>query len=139
MMNFLMLTAAAVFVLGVPLTGSFWALAAAACLYVVVSTALGLVVSAFMRSQIAAIFATALLTIIPAVQFSGMVDPVSSLQGAGRLIGELYPATHFVTIARGTFSKGLGFPDLWSQILALAAAVPILLTLGTRCCASRAT
>ncbi|WP_374448385.1 ribosome-associated ATPase/putative transporter RbbA [Stella sp.] len=131
MLNFLMLAAAAVFVLGVPLTGSFAALATAAGLYVVVSTAMGLVVSAFMRSQIAAIFATALLTIIPAVQFSGMVDPVSSLQGAGRLIGEVYPATHFVAIARGTFSKGLGFADLGPQILALAAAIPVLLTLGT--------
>ncbi|BBK37782.1 ABC transporter ATP-binding protein [Allostella sp. ATCC 35155] len=131
MLNFLMLAAAAVLVLGVPLTGSFAALALAAFLYVIASTALGLVVSAFMRSQIAAIFATVLLTIIPAVQFSGMVDPVSSLQGAGRLIGEIYPTTHFVTIARGTFSKGLGFADLGSQLLALAASIPVLLTLGT--------
>ncbi len=73
---------------------------------------MGLVLSTFMNSQIAAIFGTALLTLIPAVQYSGIIDPVSSLQGAGAFIGKIYPATYFVTISRGVFSKALGFVDL---------------------------
>ncbi len=83
-----------------------------------------------MRSQIAAIFGTAVLTILPATTLSGMIDPVSSLEGAGRLIGEIYPTTHFLTIARGTFSKALGFADLHGSFLPLALAVPILLGLS---------
>ncbi|MCS0504993.1 ribosome-associated ATPase/putative transporter RbbA [Ancylobacter mangrovi] len=129
-LNFLMLVAFAVYVFKVPLTGSFAALSAAALLYVFAATALGLLLSTFMRSQIAAIFGTALITLIPTVQFSGMIDPVSSLQGAGAFIGHIYPASYFVTIARGTFSKGLGFQELGSAFIPLLLAGPILLALS---------
>lgn len=130
-LNFLMLTAFAVFGFQVPLTGSFAVLALGAFLYVFAATALGLLLSSFMKSQISAIFGTTLLTIIPAVQFSGMLSPVSALQGAGALIGQIYPASHFVTISRGVFSKGLTFVDLGPQLLALAIVGPLLLVAGT--------
>jgi ribosome-dependent ATPase len=83
-----------------------------------------------MSSQIAAIFGTAILTMIPATQYSGMIDPVSSLQGAGAFIGRIYPTTYFVTISRGAFSKALGFADLSSAYLPLLVAIPVLLGLG---------
>ncbi|MBR0782155.1 ribosome-associated ATPase/putative transporter RbbA [Bradyrhizobium iriomotense] len=130
MLNFFLLTAFAVFVFRVPFTGSFVAFTSAALLYVIITTAMGLVISSFMTSQIAAIFATALLTMIPATQYSGLVDPVSSLQGAGAIIGRIYPAAHFVTITRGTFSKGLDFGDLSGPFLALLVTIPVLLSLG---------
>jgi ribosome-dependent ATPase len=130
MLNFLMLTAVAVFAFDVPLTGSFATLAVAAFLYVIFATGMGLVISTFMKSQIAAIFGTALITLIPATQYSGMLDPVSSLEGAGAFIGRIYPTAYFMTISRGTFSKGLDFGDLFYSLLPLAAAVPVLLTLG---------
>jgi ribosome-dependent ATPase len=130
-LNFLMLTAFAVFAFQVPLTGNFWALAVGALFYVFASTALGLLLSSFMKSQIAAIFGTTLITIIPAVQFSGMLSPVSALQGAGAVIGQIYPASHFVTISRGVFSKALGFADLGAPLLALVIVGPLLLFAGT--------
>jgi ribosome-dependent ATPase len=130
MLNFFLLTAFAVFAFRVPFTGSFVAFTSAALLYVIITTAMGLVISSFMTSQIAAIFATALLTMIPATQYSGLVDPVSSLQGAGAIIGRIYPTAHFVTITRGTFSKGLDFGDLSGPFLALLVTIPILLALG---------
>lgn len=130
MLNFFMLTAFAVFVFEVPLTGSFLTLTGAALLYVTAATGIGLLLSTFMSSQIAAIFGTALITLIPAVQYSGMIDPVSSLQGAGAYIGQIYPATYFVTIARGTFSKALEFSDLAASFIPLLIAVPVLLFMG---------
>ncbi|UPJ50899.1 ribosome-associated ATPase/putative transporter RbbA [Bradyrhizobium sp. 200] len=130
MLNFFLLTAFAVFVFRVPFTGSFLAFTVAALLYVIITTAMGLVISTFMASQIAAIFATALLTMIPATQYSGLVDPVSSLQGAGAIIGQIYPTAHFVTITRGTFSKGLDFGDLSGPFIALLVTIPVLIGLG---------
>jgi len=130
MLSFILLTLLAVFVFGVPLKGSFPTLAAAALLYVITATAFGLVISTFMRSQIAALFGTAVLTILPAVEFSGMINPVTSLEGAGALIGKIYPTTHFLTIARGTFSKGLGFAELQASFVPLLLAAPILIGLG---------
>lgn len=130
MCNFLLLTALAVFVFGVPFTGSFLTLVGAALPYVIAATAIGLVISTFMRSQIAALFGTAVLTIVPATQFSGMIDPVSSLAGVGALIGAVYPTTHFLTIARGTFSKGLDFAALQASFVPLLIAMPVLIGLG---------
>lgn len=130
MLNFVMLTAFAVFIFRVPFTGSLMTYTAAALLYVIVTTAMGLFISAFMSSQIAAIFGTALITLIPAVQYSGVIDPVSSLQGAGAFIGKIYPTTYFVTISRGTFSKALEFGDLWASFIPLIIAIPVLLGLG---------
>jgi len=129
-LNFLLLTAFAVFIFRVPFTGSFATFAAAALLYAIITTGMGLVISTFINSQIAAIFGTALITLIPAVQYSGMIDPVSSLQGLGAFIGHIYPTTYFVTIARGTFSKALGFNDLASSFIPLLIAVPVLLGLS---------
>ena len=131
MFNFFLLAAFAVFIFRVPFTGSFITLTAAALLYVTASTGMGLVISAFMKSQIAAIFGTALITMIPAMQYSGLIDPVSALEGAGAFIGSIYPTTHFVTISRGTFSKALDFTDLQGSFLPLLLAIPALTFLGT--------
>ena len=102
----------------------------AALLYVTIATGLGLLISTFMKSQIAAIFGTAIITLIPATQFSGMIDPVASLEGPGRWIGQIYPTSHFLTIARGTFSKALNLTDLWGSFIPLLIAVPLVLGLS---------
>ncbi|WP_347290596.1 ribosome-associated ATPase/putative transporter RbbA [Kluyvera georgiana] len=130
MFNFLLLCALSVFVFGVPHKGSFLTLTLAALLYVTIATGLGLLISTFMKSQIAAIFGTAIITLIPATQFSGMIDPVASLEGPGRWIGQIYPTSHFLTIARGTFSKALGLGDLWGSFVPLLIAVPLVLGLA---------
>ncbi|MFC5359007.1 ribosome-associated ATPase/putative transporter RbbA [Azospirillum himalayense] len=127
MLNFLLMVALAVTVFGVPLTGNLLALSAGALLYTIAATAMGLLMSSFMRSQIAAIFGTTIATLIPATQYSGMIDPVSSLGGAAALIGEVYPTTHFLTVSRGVFSKALGFGDLHAAFVALLIAAPVLI------------
>ena len=127
--SFLLLTLMAVTMFGVPLTGDFVTLFFASVLYVAAATGLGLLISSFMRSQIAALFGTALITILPAVTYSGMIDPVSSLEGPGRIIGAIYPTTHFLTIARGVFSKGLGIGDLGAPFLVLGVTWPVLILL----------
>ncbi len=130
MFNFFLLCALSVFVFGVPHKGSFLTLTLAALLYVTIATGLGLLISTFMKSQIAAIFGTAIITLIPATQFSGMIDPVASLEGPGRWIGQIYPTSHFLTIARGTFSKALNLTDLWASFIPLLIAVPLVLGLS---------
>lgn len=130
MVSFFLLCALAVFVFGVPHKGDFLLLALAALLYVTAATGLGLLISAFTRSQIAAVFATALATIIPSTRFSGMIDPVSSLEGGARLVGEIFPTTHFLTISRGTFTKALGFAELGPSLLPLVLAIPVILILS---------
>ncbi|MCC2978270.1 ribosome-associated ATPase/putative transporter RbbA [Sphingomonas sp. PL-96] len=129
MANFVMLVLLAWAVFGVPITGNVLVMTVGALFYTLSATALGLLFSIFMRSQIAALFATMVGTILPAIQFSGFINPVSSLEGAGAIIGAIFPTTHFVTICRGVFSKGLGFADLTQELVALAIAFPVILGL----------
>jgi len=130
MFNFLLMAALAVTAFGVPIKGSFATLALAALIFVVCSTGMGLLASTFTKSQIAAMFVTIIGTILPCVSFSGLLNPVSSLEGAGALIGRIYPATHFLTISRGVFNKALDITSLGSSFWPLLAAVPVILGLS---------
>nr|WP_319517886.1 ribosome-associated ATPase/putative transporter RbbA [uncultured Martelella sp.] len=129
-LNFALLTAMAILLFRVPFTGDRVFFFAAGVLYVSAATAMGLVISAFVKSQLAAIFATALGTLLPAVQFSGMISPVSSLTGISSVISKIYPTTHFMTISRGAFSKGLGFAELSGTLMPLALSIPVLIGIG---------
>jgi ribosome-dependent ATPase len=113
-------------VLRVPFTGSFLAFALGALVYVGTATGFGLLISCFVSSQVAAIFGTGILTIVTAVNFCGLINPLSSMEGPGVLIGRVFPTTYFITISRGTFSKALGFGGLATEFVPLLIAVPVL-------------
>jgi ribosome-dependent ATPase len=130
MISFAVLVLIATVVFAVPLKGSLAALTLGALLYVTATTGFGMLISAFTRTQIAALFGTAILTTVPAVQFSGMLAPVSSLTGTGAIIGQGFPMTYFLNISVGAFTKGLGFQDLAGDLAALAAFVPVLTALS---------
>ena len=130
MLDFAVLTAMAVFIFGVPLKGSLAALVVGALIYVSATTAYGLLISSFASSQIAALFGTAILTVLPATQFSGMLVPVSTLSGFPLLMGRLFPMTYFLPISVGTFTKSLGFAELGPAMASLALFVPALTLLS---------
>jgi ribosome-dependent ATPase len=130
MVNFGVMCVAAITVFGVPITGSFPTLLLAAFLFSLCSTGMGLLASAVTRSQIAAMFFALVGTLIPAIRFAGLINPVPSLEGGGRLIGEIYPATYMFLISRGVFSKGLGLSDLQTPFWRMAIAVPVIIGLA---------
>jgi ribosome-dependent ATPase len=126
MVSYCGMVALSVFVFEVPLKGSFMLLTCAALLFVIVTTDLGLLISSFAKTQIAALALTAILTLLATVTFSGLTTPVSSLQGPGAFIGAVFPATFFLNISRGIFTKALGFGELVPNFVALAAYAPLL-------------
>jgi ribosome-dependent ATPase len=123
MLTFTLLLLMSFFVFHVPVKGSFAALALGTLLYVFATCGFGQLVSTFTQTQVAAVFATTVLSVIPTVNFSGLLVPVSSLTGQGRFIGLMFPAAWFQPITVGTFTKALGFSDLWLNTLVLAAFV----------------
>jgi ribosome-dependent ATPase len=130
MANFALMFLMALFVFQVPLKGSFLALLLGALIYVTTTTGYGMLISTFTKTQIAALFGTAILTVLPATQFSGMMTPVSSLATGAQIIGRGFPMTYFVPISVGTFTKGLGLADLGMDLLALAAFIPVMTLAG---------
>ena len=126
MINFVILTAMSVLIFKVPIKGSGATLLLCALLYVTVTTGIGLLISTFTSSQVAAVFVTAILTILPTTQFSGLMQPVSTLDGGARVVGSLWPTTYYMRSSVGAFTKGLGPDRLANDALALAAFIPVL-------------
>ncbi|HFH4096608.1 Ribosome-associated ATPase (plasmid) [Pseudomonas veronii 1YdBTEX2] len=130
MINFFSMSLLAITVFDVPITGSFSMLTLAVLTFVLISTGMGLLASTITRTQIAAMFVAMIGTMLPATQLSGLINPVSSMEGVSRLFGEIYPATHIFTISRGVFSKALGFSELQGAMVPLLVAVPVILALA---------
>jgi len=130
LIQFATLVALAIFLFHVPLKGSFGTLVLGGILYVLATTGFGLLLSVFSSSQTAAIFAAAIIAILPAVQFSGMFVPVSSLSGGAWLAGKIFPSTYFQAISVGTFTKALGLASLWRNVVALAVIAIVYIALS---------
>ncbi|MBN9886650.1 ribosome-associated ATPase/putative transporter RbbA [Salipiger abyssi] len=104
----------------VPFSGSLGALAAITVVYVLATTGFGQLISTFTRTQVSAVFATAVLAIIPTVNFSGLIVPVSSMSETGRIFGLGFPGGWYQPVTVGTFVKGFGWPDVAMNGLILA-------------------
>ncbi|WP_428036853.1 ribosome-associated ATPase/putative transporter RbbA [Amphritea sp.] len=130
MVNFVILTLLVVFLLGVPLKGSLIGLSLGALFYVFASTGFGLLVSTVTKSQVAAVFATAILLIMPTINFSGLVQPTSTLEGGGYLVGVLWPATYYMHLSVAAFTKGLSLSELMGDIMVLALFGPALVMIA---------
>jgi len=119
--SFLSLMVLAGVVFGVTVKGSLAALMLGGLLYVFAITALGILVSVFVPSQVAAIVTTAIITTVPAINFSGYLYPAAALQGSGRFIGMSFPSLWFQNISLGAITKALNFADLYPNHLILLA------------------
>ena len=129
MVNFAAMMLMIIYLFGVPLKGSFAGLAVGTLLMVSASTALGLLISCFVRSQLAAIFATAIITMIPAQTYSGFLYPLSTMEGGALIIGKTFPSSWYYTVSVGSFTKGLHTADLLHEYAAIAtfAATSLIL------------
>jgi len=130
MFSFFTMVALADLLFGVPVKGSLAALSLGALFFVTSTTALGLLVSTFTESQVAALAAASLVTMIPTVQFSGLTNPVSSLEGLAAILGRIFPATYFISLCRGVFSKSLGFAEQGFDLLVLGLGGPVLVAIS---------
>lgn len=107
-------------VFGVPVKGSFITLIIGSFFYICATTGFGQLISTFTKTQVAAVFATSILSIVPAVNFSGLLVPVSSLSGSARIIGLGFPSAWYQPVSIGTFTKSLGMAELINNIIVLA-------------------
>jgi len=130
MISFFGLILLAIFIFNVPLKGSILTLTFGTLLYVIATTGVGLLMSSFAKTQIAAIAGTAILTLLPTIQFSGLKEPVSSLEGIGAVIGDIFPASYYINISRGIFSKAVEFSDLYKEFIILGISIFVIIILS---------
>jgi ribosome-dependent ATPase len=130
MINFVILTVLALLVFRVPIKGSFLMLTLCTLLYVAATTGIGMVMSTFTSSQVAAVFVTAILTIVPTIQFSGLLQPVSTLKGNAARVGAIWPAAYYMHASLGAYTKGLGPSLMLTDAIFLACCIPVLLAIS---------
>ncbi len=137
MLNFTVMFVASRWIFDVRFTGSLSVLTLGALLYSVCTIGIGLLISILSRSQLAAMFTTFLVTMTTAFNYSGFVTPVASMDAVGQFVAQLIPATHFMSVVRGSFLKGLGFAYYWPQLGALAVYTLAVYALAWLCLRKR--
>jgi ABC-type multidrug transport system permease subunit len=128
--NYVLLFALCVFVFQVRFVGNPLVLTAAAMLYIAASVGVGLVISVFCRTQVAAMLVTFIGMMTPSMLFSGLMTPISSMDRTAQMISRVIPASYFMTMVRGVFLKGLGFDRYAHDLGALAAFTLLVYTLA---------
>ena len=119
-------------VFGVPVRGSLGLLLAAALVYVLVSLAIGVVISSRTPDQRTAMMGALLGLLLPTLALSGFIFPIASMPGWLQPVTNLIPATWFILIARGVMLKGVGLAVLWKEVLVLCVFAVVLLAAGAR-------
>jgi ribosome-dependent ATPase len=130
MINFVILALIALIVFNVPIKGSLLVLTLCTLLYVIVTTLVGMVTSTFTKTQVAAVFITAILTIQPTIQFAGLLQPVSTLEGGAKFIGSIWPTTYYMHSSLGAYTKGLAPNLMVTDLVVLLCTIPILLVIS---------
>lgn len=128
--NMIILWVMAVWLFGAPFKGNALFFFLSSTVFVTCATSIGLLVSLFVRTQIAAIFLTVVLTLMPALDYSGFLIPVHSMDQGGQAIARSLPFMYATEIMEGTFLKGLGFENLWPELLILAIYTAALLAVS---------
>ncbi|WP_352257765.1 ribosome-associated ATPase/putative transporter RbbA [Psychrobacter sp. TB55-MNA-CIBAN-0194] len=131
LINYLILVLMAIFWFKVPIKGSFLAMSFGALLLVYVSTGLGLLVSSLVRTQVAALFVTAIVTLIPTINYSGLLYPLSSMDGIAYAIGVGFPASWYQRISIGGFTKGLSWSSFLTEYMVLTAFALAFITFAS--------
>ncbi|HHC72934.1 MAG TPA: ABC transporter permease [Thiotrichales bacterium] len=128
--NILTLWIVAMQVFGAPFKGNAPFFYAASVVYVICTAGIGLLVSIWVRTQMAAVLLTMVITFIPAMLYSGMLVPIQSLSPEARLEAHLFPPLYYLRLTWGTFLKGLGPGALWRDVAILALYATLLWGIG---------
>jgi ABC-2 type transport system permease protein len=106
---------------GVPFRGSVLLFLLATADFLLGVLCLSLLLASFLSSQQAATVIMFLVLFIPSMFLSGLIDPVDRTSFSAQLQANFLPTTHYITMSRGIFLKGVGLRELWPQSLMLAA------------------
>ncbi len=128
--NILILWLMVIYLFKAPFKGDPLFFFIASVIYVVCTTGIGLLVSLIVKTQIAAMLMTVVVTIVPSILYSGLLVPIASMAPQGQFEAHLFPAMYYTDIALGSFLKGIGLEQLWGRVLALFIYAAVLWTLS---------
>lgn len=130
MVNAVLLWLIALSIFRVPFRGSLLLFLVATLLYVVAASGFGLLVSLVVETQQAALAVCVVLSVIVAINFSGMLTPLSSLTGLTGTLARLLPPAHFNNVMLDVFLKGSAGGIPWRPTLVAAAHAALALVVA---------
>jgi len=124
--NVVILWLMAIFIFGAPFKGNPLFFFIASIVYVTCTTGIGLLVSLVAKTQVSAMMITVLVTMVPAILYSGLMAPIASMDAASQFEAHLFPAMYYTNIVLGSFLKGVGMEQLWTHVAALLLYTVVL-------------
>lgn len=129
-LNILILWWVVMNVFGTPFKGDPLFYYAASVIYVICTAGVGLLVSLLVRTQVAAVMLTMVISFVPAMLYSGLLVPIESMEPGTQFEAHLFPTLYYLRISWGSFLKGLGWTELWFEVAALMLYAIILWVVG---------
>jgi len=117
-------------VFGTPFKGDPLFYYVASVIYVICTAGAGLLVSLLVRTQIAAVTLTMVISFVPAMLYSGLMVPIESMATETKIESHLFPTLYYLRISWGSFLKGLGWAELWFDVAALMLYAILLWVIG---------
>ena len=103
-------------VLGVPMSGGVGSIVAVSLLYLVLSLALGLLVSTLADTQIVALLISAVVMLMPIMMLSGMVFPIENMPEPLQWLSCVVPARWYISAMRKLMVEGLPLAEVWREV-----------------------
>lgn len=126
--NLATIFALSIFVLGVPVAGSFAALAAVSLIYIFTTLGLGLLISTLANLQIVAMLFSSMFIMVPTILLSGMVFPIESMPKILQWISALLPPRWYISAVRKLMIEGLPVTYALKEIAILVSMSAVILT-----------
>ena len=130
--NFATIMMLSVFVLKVPIAGSFISLFVVSLLYIFVALSLGLLVSTITNSQLAAMMVSGMGFMIPVMLLSGMIFPIENMPGFLQVISNIVPARWYIDAVKTIMIKGLSIGDVLKDVGVLVLMGTVLVTISLK-------
>jgi ABC-2 type transport system permease protein len=105
---------------------------AVSILFILVSLALGLLISSVTDSQKAAMFISLIAMFLPTVMFSGFIFPIENMPLPLRTISNIIPAKWYFIIVKSVMIKGLGLTLIWKEVLILTGMMLFFFTMAIK-------
>lgn len=125
LLNILLLT---IFVLKVPVAGSFFWMILVSVIYIILSLGIGMLVSSLVRTQIIATLICGMIFLVPVMMFSGMLYPIESMPVALQWFAQVIPAKWFIEAIRKIMIEGVPVRYVTTEILVMTGMAAMFFT-----------
>lgn len=120
------------FILAVPIAGNVALIFGVSLLYILLSLALGLLISVVANTQVVALLMSGMLLMMPSTMLSGMIYPIESMPAILRYLSAIIPARWYVSAMKKLMIMGVDVQMVYKELAVLTAMAVVLLAVALK-------